>query len=107
MNRAAIIRTVCHTANDQRFVVYLCAEPDSFAAYAYAIESEQEVPVSPRYSASYEVHYDYFQQHGEHIGDHLLAISISDIDERMYLKVKPGEQHLALNRISENKLSRP
>jgi hypothetical protein len=107
MKREDVVRSIPHSAHSQQFMIYLCAEPNSFAAYAYMVEGDKEVPVSPKYFASYEVHFDYFQRYGEHIGDHLIAISVSDIDERMYLKSTPHDELLALNRISENLLSRP
>ncbi len=93
-------------AQGETFEIDLLAEADAFAVYCYLLQGGSRVPVNSRYAASYEVHYSYFEQHGERIQDHLIAVAKSDLESGTYFRAPPGERHLPA-RIAVNPLTRP
>jgi hypothetical protein len=104
-----IIRTVEHQAHGQKFQVNLCREQGALAAYAYRVDGDTFTPIAPRYVAGtdLQLHYADFDRRTEYLGQHLLDLSIADIDSREYTGRRDREAHRAMNRLAANPFSRP
>lgn len=100
------LKIVSLRVGNASYEIELVRDSLGFSVWSYLKDGEQRIPVSPRYAASYEVHYDYFCQHGEQIQEHLLAIAKSDLAAGLYLRVRSGEAHQP-ERIRLNQLSVP
>ena|ERR1017187_6594949 len=83
-----------------RFQMVLDSGPGGFVVRSFL----DRKPISPRYTASYEVHIDYYMKYGEHIKEHLFAVAKWDIENEMYVIVKEGEPHKGVE-IKPNVLS--
>lgn len=68
--------------NGRKFVLRLFKTETGFSVVAFHDKNQ----VSPSYSASLEVHADYFMQHKQSITENLYRIARSDIEVGMYFR---------------------
>jgi len=106
MPQRTLNETIKHSAHGQDFSIEVWSEDDCLAVYSFVEYGNERKAVSPRYLASYEVAYDYFQSNRAPISAHLIAIAKSDLDQQVYIEVSQGTIQEPV-RIRANLIGRP